>query len=84
MADCELCGGKCKDEKKIQVSFCPKCKSRDVKYVFEMRNLFGVMPKMRCGKCGCEMPSFPIIVTNKKELSEIKTKTNKTKKERKK
>ena len=81
MACCELCSGECKDEKKIRVLFCPKCKSRDVKYVFEMRNLFGVLPKMRCGKCGCEMPSFPVIVTNKKELSEIKPKIKKEKKE---
>ena len=63
--------------KKIRVSFCPKCKSRDVKYVFEVRNLFGVMPKMRCGKCGCEMPSFPVLITNKKELDKIAEKVRK-------
>ena len=56
------------DEKTIRVSFCPKCKSRDVKYVFGIGNLFGVIPKMRCSKCGTEMPSFPVLVTNKKLL----------------
>lgn len=53
---------------KIKVSFCPKCKSRDVKYVFELGNLFGVIPKMKCGECEFEMHGFPILVTNKKAL----------------
>lgn len=67
---CELCGKKkCGCEKSIKISFCPKCKSRDVKYVFMMKNLFGVIPKMKCGKCGLEMPSFPLLVTNKKLLA---------------
>ena len=67
---CELCGdGVCKPEKDIRVSFCPKCKSQNVKYVFEFKNLFGVLPKMRCEKCGTEMPSFPVLVTNKKLLA---------------
>jgi hypothetical protein len=67
--ECELCGDdKCKCEKDIRVSFCPKCKSRDVKFVFGIGNLFGILPKMRCGKCGTEMPSFPVLVTNKKLL----------------
>jgi hypothetical protein len=34
-----------------------------------MKNLFGVIPKMKCGKCGLEMPSFPLLVTNKKLLA---------------
>ncbi len=53
---------------KIKISFCPKCKSHDVKYVFELGNLFGVIPKMKCGECGFEMQSFPILVTSKKAL----------------
>jgi len=57
------------DEKPIKVSFCPKCKSRDVKYVFGVWNLFGAIPKMRCGKCGLESPTFPLLVTNKKLLA---------------
>ena len=63
---CSLCGDK--EEKAIRVSFCPKCKSRGVKYVFEFKNIFGVLPKMRCLKCGNEAPSFPILVTSKKLL----------------
>jgi len=57
------------DKKVIKISFCPKCKSRDVKYVFEFKNIFGVLPKMRCRKCGMEMPSFPLLVTSKKLLA---------------
>ena len=53
----------------IKVSFCPKCKSRDVKYVFGVWNLFGAIPKMKCGKCGLEAATFPLLVTNKKLLA---------------
>jgi len=60
------------DERPIKVSFCPKCKSGNVRYVFEMKNLFGILPKMRCEKCGTEMPSFPLLVTNKKLLAKSK------------
>jgi hypothetical protein len=67
---CDLCDGTaCKCDKQIKVSFCPECKSRDVKYVFGVKNLFGVIPKMKCGKCGLEMPSFPLLVTSKKLLA---------------
>lgn len=73
----------CDCEKEIKVSFCPKCKSSDVKYVFELGNLFGVVPKMRCGKCKFEMQSFPILVTTKKALmSSDKTKKKVVKKNR--
>lgn len=62
---------KCGDEseKEIRVSFCPKCKSRDVKYVFGFGNLFGVMPKMRCWGCGFASATFPVLVTNEKKLN---------------
>ncbi len=69
------------DEKTIRVSFCPKCKSRDVKYVFGLGNLFGVIPKMKCGKCGLESISFPVLVTTKKLLeASNKAKVKKVKK----
>ena len=57
-------------KKEIRVSFCPKCKSRDVKYVFGFGNLFGVVPKMRCGDCGFEMASVPVLVTTEKKVRE--------------
>ena len=45
-----------KDE--IKVMFCPKCKSVDVKYVFGLGNLFGVVPRMKCGNCGFTSVGF--------------------------
>lgn len=61
----------------IKVRFCPKCKSTNVKYVFGVWNLFGAIPKMKCGKCGMEMPSFPMIVTSKKLLAKSSKKLKK-------
>ncbi len=52
----------------VKVSFCPKCKSYDVKYVFGFGNLFGVIPKMKCLKCGYTNVSFPILVVDKGKL----------------
>ena len=54
--------------KDIRVSFCPKCKSRNVKYIFELRNFFGVIPKMKCMDCETQMPNFPVLVVDKLEL----------------
>ena len=54
--------------KKVKAYFCPNCKSVNVKYVFELRNAFGVIPKMRCLDCKTEMPSFPIVTTNEGEM----------------
>jgi len=73
------------DKEEIKVRFCPKCKSTDVKYVFGLWNLFGAIPKMKCGKCGVEMSSFPLLVTTKKllaasEKSKIKKKVRGRKK----
>jgi hypothetical protein len=78
---CELCGeGKCKCEKDFRVYFCPKCNSHNIKYVFELRNIFGVIPKQRCLSCGFEAPSFPVWITNKKKIHEAALKIKKTKK----
>ena len=74
MGNCDFCDGKGICDAKVKVSFCPKCKSRNVKYVFELRNLFGVVPKMRCGECGFEMPSFPILVVDKNKLTKSRKK----------
>jgi len=52
----------------VKVSFCPKCKSMDVKYIFGFGNLFGVLPKQRCGKCGYTNAGFPILVVDKNKL----------------
>ena len=63
---CDRCKGK--SGKDVRVSFCPKCKSRDVGYVFGLGNLFGVIPKMKCGDCGFDAVSFPILSISKKDL----------------
>lgn len=80
MVKCKCCNGG--SEKKIRVSFCPKCKSRSVKYIFGFGNLFGVVPKMRCGDCGFEMNSFPVLITSDKALRETIAKMKKAKKKR--
>ena len=67
MVKCEFCDWKCDCDKKIKVSFCPKCKSYDVKDVFGIGNLFGVLPRQRCGGCG-RTGVFPILVVDKSKL----------------
>ena len=56
----------------VKVSFCPKCKSNDVRYTFGLGNLFGVIPKMRCFKCGYTNVGFPILVVDKNKLGRKK------------
>lgn len=63
--------------KNIKVSFCPKCKSYKVRYTFEVGNLFGVIPKMRCSDCGYTNMSFPILVVDKNEIGKINVDTDK-------
>lgn len=55
-------------EKEIKVSFCPKCKSRNVKYVFGLVNLFGVIPTMKCFDCGFTSNVFPVLAITESEL----------------
>ena len=68
-----------KKDKKVKVYFCPKCKSREVGYIFALRSIFGLMPRMRCRKCGFESSVFPILVTSEKHLNKL-DKKNKRKK----
>ena len=62
--------GKPKKEKDKQVKayFCPKCKSMDVGYTFQLRNLFGLIPTMQCKKCHYKAPIFPLLVVSKSKL----------------
>ena len=75
MSSCSCCDGWGKD---VRGSFCPKCKSTNVGYVFGLGNLFGVMPKMKCDDCGFDAQAFPILVTTdeklKKTVAEMKKK----------
>ena len=80
------CGPKCKchDEKKskektIKVYFCPKCRSKDVGYIFTFGNIFGIIPKMRCKKCGYT-GIFPQLVIPLSKLLKLNKKYEKGKK----
>jgi len=76
---CSCCDDECSCEKEIKVSFCPKCNSTDIKYIFGFGNAFGVIPRQKCQKCGLEALAFPILVTNKK-LLEASAKKKRSKK----
>lgn len=65
----------CNDEKPLKVKFCPKCKSTDVNFVFKLRNLFGLVPRIECNKCGNNGVDFPLLIVNDKK--ELKKKGNK-------
>jgi len=73
MVLCELCGeAKCKscsceNKKALRVRFCPECKATDVKFVFRLQNLFGLVPRMTCMQCGNHAPDFPILVVPAKK-----------------
>ena len=78
--ECDLCGeGKCSCEKEIRVYFCPNCSSSNVRYIFGIRNIFGVIPKMKCFECGYIDSAFPILVTNKRKLELAKNNLKKKK-----
>jgi len=77
MECCEFCGcdeGCCKNEKHVKVYFCPKCRSKDVGYIFTFGNVFGILPKMRCRKCGYSSNVFPQLVISGKKLAELNKK----------
>ena len=57
-----------KKEKPLEVYFCPQCRSVSVRYIFSLKNLFGVIQKMRCSDCGYVSSIFPIGVVDKKVL----------------
>jgi len=61
---------KMKNKETLKIYFCPKCKSKEVGYVFTFRNIFGIIPKMKCRKCGRE-GFFPIMEIDLKKLKEF-------------
>lgn len=65
-------------KEKVEVYVCPNCRSNEVGYVFKLGNLFGVLPKMRCKKCGYEDSIFPMWVIDKKKLEEANKKNEKS------
>lgn len=55
-------------EKPVRAYFCPKCRSMEVRYVFRLRNLFGLVPTMECKKCDYSARIFPLLVVSKSKL----------------
>ncbi len=66
-------------KKQIKLYFCPKCKSGNVKHPFGFGNLFGLLPKWRCIKCGYESFAFPQAVFDADKLDKMIKKENKSK-----
>lgn len=62
--------------KTIKLYFCPECKSKDVGYIFELHNIFGIAPRMRCKNCKRE-GFFPIMVVDLNKLDKNKSKNKK-------
>ena len=58
-------------DKTIKLYFCPKCKSKEVGYIFEFQNIFGIIPRMKCRKCK-NQGIFPIMVFNLNKLNKNK------------
>jgi len=56
--------------KTIKLYFCPECKSKEVGYIFEFQNIFGIVPRMRCKNCKHE-GFFPIMVIDVKSLNKL-------------
>ena len=74
---CELCCEKPTKEKPVKIYICPKCKSENVGFVFGVKNIFGLLPKMQCKKCDYFSPIFPQLVISKKKLEKLNKKKNK-------
>jgi len=63
-----------KSLKPLKIRFCPECKSTDVAFVFKLKNVFGLLPRVECIKCGNSGVEFPLLVVTKDAL-EKKAKT---------
>ncbi|GEM_PF-1257380 len=74
----ECCGIKEKDcsDGKIEVYVCPRCQSVDVGYHFGLKNLFGVIPKMKCRNCSFISTVFPKWVIDKEKITGKVSKVN--------
>ena len=82
---CELCGESCSDRKekikkvkkpignkeKVKIRFCPRCGNTEVRFVFKIKNLFGVVPRIECPKCKYHGMTFPIIEVEKGKIKDV-------------
>lgn len=57
-----------KNKEKVEVFVCPRCQSVNVGYVFGIKNIFGVIPKMKCEDCGFENHAFPKWIIDKEKI----------------
>ena len=55
----------CPNVEPLKVYFCPNCKSKEVKSIYKLKNLFGLLPRIECERCGHKGENFPIIISNK-------------------
>ena len=69
---------KSKKKKQVKVFFCPKCKSTKVGFILGWKNLFGILPRMRCKKCGLEERAFPILSVDVDKLNKLDRKNKKS------
>lgn len=58
-----------KDNGKIEVHVCPRCQSVNVGYSFGLKNIFGVIPRMKCKDCGFSGMTFPKWIIKKDKLT---------------
>ena len=72
--------------KPLRIKFCPGCKSADVRFVFRMQNLFGLIPRIECLRCGNYGSDFPILIVNPEDKNKrnkrVVKKTKKVKKKK--
>ena len=77
---CNHCGCESPVKKEVvKVSFCPKCGSKEVGFVFRLGNAFGVIPRMECKKCKFGGSIFPLLVVDKESLNKQNEKIIKSK-----
>lgn len=82
MAGCKSCDDRdCGHKHKpVRVRFCPECKSTDVKFVFKLKSLFGLLPRVECMKCGNHAVDFPVVIVPVKKKKTKKKKVGGKKK----
>ena len=68
-----------KKPKQVKIYFCPKCRSKDVRFIFSWKNLVGILPRMKCFGCGFEAGGFRLLVFDKIKLDELNKKVRRGK-----
>ena len=66
-----------KKEKQVKLYICPSCKSENVGFIFGLKNIFGMIPKMQCKSCSHSSSIFPQLVISKKKLEQLNKKARK-------